>query len=173
MPWWRDYQCYSLHLSVIKMLYLINVCFCCLKMLLWLVTEPCLFFCWFCWGHSVSLLSLIVFAVSASCRHRQNVDPEIKMWTKESSSRHNNTKLVLYMTTARQHQASQPQRTCTQNHQQSDITKTQRLNVISHIAAAVFLSFDPRCLAGLFCSSVSLFSSIQVRLDDTKSDTYK
>lgn len=77
----------------------------------------------FCCGVCVG-----VFTLSAIFESRQNVDPEIKPEQKRAAAvkfcfdtahmvSDDNTDPVLYMTTARQHQTSQPQRTVTQTHQ--------------------------------------------------------
>lgn len=80
-----------------------------------------------CWSHSVSLLFLIVFALSAIFQSRQNVDPEIKPEQKRAETvttteahivSDDNTEPVLYMTTAQRRPTSQPQRTCERTHQQ-------------------------------------------------------
>nr|XP_046262276.1 probable pancreatic secretory proteinase inhibitor isoform X1 [Scatophagus argus] len=82
-----------------------------------------------------------------------------------------NTEPASYMTTAGQHQTSQPRRTCTQTHQQpigqKKITHFQPplrqlekfcLLVSFHIP----LRFHPGCFAELSCSSVLLFLSVQM-----------
>lgn len=142
-----------------------------------LVAEPLVFLlqC-LCWSHSVSLLFLIVCARSAIFQSRQNVDPEIKAWTKESSGRHNNRSSHCFR---RQHRARPLYDNSTAT---ADITSTQELHTDTSAANQIqppltpfqhfgflvsfdFLSFHPGCSAGLFCSSVLPFSSVQVRLD--------
>ena len=86
----------AIHVEV----YLLLFCFClqtsnlciCVTMLLCKLVIDLLVFLLLClwWSHSVSLLILIVFTQSAIFQCRQNVDPEIKAWTKDSSTRHNN-----------------------------------------------------------------------------------
>lgn len=82
-----------------------------------------------------------------------------------------NTEPGLYMTTARQHQTPQAQTICAQTLQQP-IRRQENpqiqlpLRQFNHSCALVSFGlqrFHPGCLAGCFCFSLLLFSSVQVR----------